>query len=550
LEGRGRDGLRGAGDAELILHAYHAWGEQCVEHLLGDFAFAIWDGRRRRLFCPRDHFGIKPFFYALVGDCLVFSNTLNCVRLHPTVSEELNDRAVGDFLLFGGSQEKDTTAFADVRRLPPAHTLQWCAGRPRLGRYWVLPAEEEIRYRRAGDYVAHFTELFRAAVGDRLRADRVTVLMSGGLDSSSVAAVARGLAASRPTPIDLRARTHVFDRVIPDRERHHAGAVARALDIPIDYLVADDYGLFERWDEPELYRPEPFEGAVGAALMADQFRGCAAHSRVAITGLGADPVQFGSPTYLLNLLKAGRWGRAVADCWQSVRHGRLPKAGLRTWLRRWLGRRRWQFPYPEWLDGDFARRLRLADRLREANQARPVPHRSRPEAYRTLLSCDVHNWFDQYDPGWTGCGLEVRHPYLDVRVVRFFLAIPPVPWCDNKALVRQAMRGSLPDSIRLRPKAVLAGSPAREALGREESRWVDHFVPTAELSHYVNRAAVPALAGETNLGRIWTHLRPLSLQFWLRSRNAFRDTLHRRARLHETATPEEALPRAEARCLR
>src|SRR4026207_274642 len=88
-------------DAELILHAFEKWGENCVTHLLGEFAFAIWDSRARRLFCARDHFGVKPFFFAHIANSFVFSNTLNALRLDPRVSSELNEIAVGDYLLFG-----------------------------------------------------------------------------------------------------------------------------------------------------------------------------------------------------------------------------------------------------------------------------------------------------------------------------------------------------------------------------------------------------------------------------------------------------------------
>jgi asparagine synthase (glutamine-hydrolysing) len=105
LRSSGHDCHQSATDAELILHAYRAWGDECVRHLLGDFVFAIWDASRERLFCARDHFGVKPFFYARAGNCLVFSNTLNCVREHPGVSDELNDRAIADFLLFGMNQD-------------------------------------------------------------------------------------------------------------------------------------------------------------------------------------------------------------------------------------------------------------------------------------------------------------------------------------------------------------------------------------------------------------------------------------------------------------
>ena len=88
LMAAGRDVRRVAFDAELILHAYALWGEDCVLHLRGDFSFAIWDAQRRTLFCARDHFGIRPFYYAEAEDYFVCSNTLDCVRLHPSVSDE------------------------------------------------------------------------------------------------------------------------------------------------------------------------------------------------------------------------------------------------------------------------------------------------------------------------------------------------------------------------------------------------------------------------------------------------------------------------------
>src|SRR5262249_25439910 len=125
LEDRGECVEDGTTDAELVLHAFRVWGEDCVDHLLGDFAFAVWDRPRRRLFCARDQLGVKPFFYAHVGETVIFSNTLDCIRRHPAVSEKLNELAIGDFLLFGLNQDLTTTSFADIRRLPPAHRATW-----------------------------------------------------------------------------------------------------------------------------------------------------------------------------------------------------------------------------------------------------------------------------------------------------------------------------------------------------------------------------------------------------------------------------------------
>src|SRR5206468_7575968 len=104
---------RGAPDVELLLRAYRTWGERCVDHLLGDFAFAVWDGPRKRLFCARDHLGVKPFFYAHLGETVIVSNTLDCIRQHPAVSDKLNDLAIADFLLFDLNQDVATTSFAD-----------------------------------------------------------------------------------------------------------------------------------------------------------------------------------------------------------------------------------------------------------------------------------------------------------------------------------------------------------------------------------------------------------------------------------------------------
>ena len=141
----GRKIRQAAPDPELILHAYAAWQEACVQHLRGDFAFAIWDARRKKLFCARDHFGVKPFYYAALGSAFLFGNTLDCMRLHPDVSEELNDSAIADFLLFGLNCDETTTTFRDIRRLPPAHFLSVSVEGLRTGRYWSPPTDGRIR---------------------------------------------------------------------------------------------------------------------------------------------------------------------------------------------------------------------------------------------------------------------------------------------------------------------------------------------------------------------------------------------------------------------
>src|SRR5256886_6763204 len=159
LKRRGDELQPGAPDSELILHAYAAWGSACVDHLRGDFSFGIWDARSKQLFCARDHFGIKPFYYAEIGPLLVFSNTLDCIRKHPAVSTRLNDLAISDFLLFDMIRKPGATSFADIQRLPPAHVLSCNEDAISLRRYWVLPASAPIHHARTAECVEQFHEL-------------------------------------------------------------------------------------------------------------------------------------------------------------------------------------------------------------------------------------------------------------------------------------------------------------------------------------------------------------------------------------------------------
>jgi len=145
-----------ATDADLILHAYEAWGEDCVKHVIGDFAFAIHDSKSRRLFCARDHFGVKPFYYAHLANDFIFSTNLNELRQDPRVSDTLNEIAIGDYLLFGVNQDLSTTTFKDIQRLPPGHSLTVADGSIKIHRYWTPSPQNEVRFHNPSDYVERF----------------------------------------------------------------------------------------------------------------------------------------------------------------------------------------------------------------------------------------------------------------------------------------------------------------------------------------------------------------------------------------------------------
>jgi len=454
-------------DAELILHAYQAWGDTCVKHLIGDFAFAIWDNRSQRFFCARDHFGVKPFFFTHISGVFNFSRSLNELRRDPRVSDELNETAIGDYLLFGVNQDLSTTTFKDIQRLPPGHTLTVTKESITVQRYWTPELSSEVRFRDRNSYVERFSELLILAVKDRLRTDRAAVLMSGGLDSTSVAAVACKHS-------NLQACTVVYDELIPDEERYYSTAAANHLGIPITHVVADRYSLFDEQVPGDMNQPEPFLLSPLTAQFNTSLRLCASHGRVALTGWDGDAFM------------------------NKPRPSRLK---IRTRIKRLLRKRPPDPMLPEWVDESFAKQTNLHERLK---------HYSNHPANPVWASL-----FEGYDPGATKLDLEVRHPLIDVRLVEYLLSIPAVPWCVNKHILRLAMKDRLPATVLNRPKTALAGDPALQLVRRGSVRWLDSFEVNPQLSDFVNLDLRRSIADEQTPDGLWANLRIFALNYWL-----------------------------------
>ncbi|HEU4510768.1 MAG TPA: asparagine synthase-related protein [Pyrinomonadaceae bacterium] len=459
---------------DAIAEAYETWGEDCVNHLTGDFAFAICDSRRQKLFCARDHFGVKPFFYAQVSGGLIFSDALVELREHPEVSDELNETAIGDYLLFGVNQDLSSTTFRDIHRLPPAHCLSVSNGSVVVRRYWEPSISNEIRFRDERSYVDRFLELLTEAVRERVGTERVSVLMSGGLDSTSVAAIACEMA-------EVRACTVAYDELIRDEEGRYSTIAREHLGIQGTRINADGYGLFEG----VLQQPEPFFISVLGGQFKDSLRACADHGRVALTGWDGDA--------LMNERRQSRFG-------------------LRSLLKRLLPRKPLD-QHPAWIDESFAKRTNLHERWQASFHHEPI--RKQSARIRVLNSPMWPAIFEGYDRSVTKLDLEVCHPFMDLRLVEFLLAIPHAPWCVNKHILREAMKDRLPAAIINRPKTPLAGDPALQLVRRASVRWLDSFEVNPQLERFVNLDRRRPLADEQTSDGLWANLRVYALNHWL-----------------------------------
>jgi asparagine synthase (glutamine-hydrolysing) len=500
-------------DAELILQAYEAWAEDCVKYLLGDFAFAIWDATQQRLFCARDQLGVRQLYYSLSDDCFVVSNTLNTLRLHPRVSNNLNELAIGDFLLFGMNQEKETTAFADIKRLPQAHALSVARESVRLREFWT-PSVATVRYKSGRDYLDRFRELLNASVADRLRTDRIGISLSGGLDSSAVAAVSAQ--AKNSAPLELSGYCVVYDAIFVDEERKYAALVADALNIPLQLL--EGHRINEQDDGENVgVAPEPFNVEPFYAVSKELLRRLASSARVALTGWDGDTFlnETPKPSFAMSL-KKGNVKRLLLDLIGYVHSQRSPPPiGIRTQLQRWRNPHWHRPPYPVWLNRDFSRQLNLVERWRQVHAEAPTSHPLRPRVFRTLYSANWDLLFAGYDAGTTLLPLEVRHPLIDVRMVDYLLSLPVVPWLLDKMILRKAMAGMLPDEVLSRPKSPLASDPGLHLRHSKKFQSIDEFQPVAALLSYVDRTSIPRVVEEVDSNQLSINVRPFSLNQWL-----------------------------------
>ena len=422
-------------DAELILRAWLRWGEDCPRHLLGDYAFALWDVRRRTLFCARDHIGARPFYYALPGEGIVFASAVEAVLAAPGVSQALDEGVVASHLARGPIDDS-RTFFAAVRKLPPGHALcaEWTpqgSRRTRIARYW-RPEQTPLAVPASDDaYAEQLRHLYAQAVRDRLRgceAGTVGAHLSGGLDSSSIAVyAARELRRQgQPPPLAFDWLPALEDA--PPKPEH-----AREYAL-VDAVCAQEglqvvHGALSAADVVDVLRRDGALPGVHIHVNEEivQRHAAARGVRVLLSGWGGDEcVSSNGLGHWQHLLLSGRWRQLAAECRDqedaAVRflarialplvHPRLLVTLMR--LRDGLPvRRRWL------IDPAFARRAKLP----AASAWRAIGVR------RTALGLlEAGHLVDRIE-GWAASGarrgIEYRYPLLDRRLLEFALGLPP-----------------------------------------------------------------------------------------------------------------------------
>ena len=442
-----------ASGAALVGTAYDRWRGDFTDRLSGEYAIAVWDPGEQALLCARDGLGIRLLYVADTPDAVIVTNVLAAALRHSAVRDDLDDAALLAFLAHGGAADETRTCYRGIRVLPAGHTLTLRAGGPlrsQLRRHWRFPLPDGVRRANAGAIEEEYRSLLADAVRDRLGGPATSIFLSGGVDSTTMAAAATEVA-PRGT---LHAITTRYPRYVEDAEMLFARAAAGHLALPQTVIDADRHAAWAvDGDDSPLASPldEPM-----LADWRDALARAARHSTVALYGEDGD-VLLRPPSWQALRAGASVPAIAMAAARYTVSQKRKPYLGLR--LRERLGLA--QPPgvrTPVWLRTDASTENASPPAVLGHPAETLPPHPSRPETQSLLTSTTIARTFAAtIAPEMTRRGIELRFPILDSRVMRLVVSIPAIPWCQHKALPRRAYRGRLPASVLDRPKTSLRG---------------------------------------------------------------------------------------------
>jgi asparagine synthase (glutamine-hydrolysing) len=458
-------------DAELILAAYRRWGEGCAARLIGDFAFAVWDAKRQRLFAARDAMAMRAFYYRVEPRRVLFGTEAKQVLAAPGVPVRLFEPAVAAHLA-GPFGLPEWSFYEGISQLPPAHALVVEEGGCRVWRYWDADPEYRLEYASEEEYVEHFTEIFLEAVRCRLRSTKpVGLFLSGGVDSGSVASTAGWLMRRERSgvPPSFRAYSWAFEELTECDERHISDGIARHYGFPVTDIPADNTWPLKDYPEHGPDRDEPliwvYQPLIEEGLSVARSEGMG----LMISGDRGDEVVGNWALDYLGLLRACWWRELRDDLREESRQfGETPAwTASRELLKPLLlgvwpqgtgwaleKRRRLRHPgpsYPDWVRPEFARRVGLEEIIEKSVPRPTMNELARQARYKSIFSLASARIISLNERTRAYFGLGFADPWSDRRLASLVLGAPQwriQRFTQPKRIARLAMRGVMPEGTR------------------------------------------------------------------------------------------------------
>jgi len=460
-------------DAQLLLEAYSRWGTECGAHLVGDFAFVVWDERSKRLLCARDPLGVRPFYYQLTGQTLRFGSQIASV-VHNNSDDAYDMDFLADYSVSGLSLT-DSTPFRGVRQLPPGHSLIVENGGVTIEQYWDFCTTPDMPPK---DYVDRFLELFREGLQCGIGDDAtVWAELSGGLDSSSIVAVAHRLFEDKGR--QLSTITFGFDEAKLSDERSWSQLVLEQYKTQAHFISGDTYYPFRNFQVGASYWDIPHAQIIFYSLFHQYGEILTmTDSNILLSGIGAEAVVMGkvaTPIHLAGLLQR----LELRKLWKEL-HKWQPSLQIPTinvlldyCLDPLVHPNKVEYgsirySIPDWVERDFAQKEDLTERCMRGHRSRRFRNPADQWQYEKLgrISAFLYRgYLEKFCP--------IRYPFLYRPLLEFVMA---VPWEEKfrpgemKSLLVRAMKGILPETVRTRTQNTSTGHAAYLGLRREWPR--------------------------------------------------------------------------------
>ncbi|MCJ7531197.1 MAG: asparagine synthase (glutamine-hydrolyzing) [Anaerolineales bacterium] len=466
LEKRGHT-FRSSSDTEVILHAYQEWGDDCVNHFNGMWAFALADLQTRRVFCSRDRFGVKPFQYYFDGEHFIFASEIKQILVFPVAPKRVNKRAVYEYLAYGAVEHYEETFFEGIHHLMPGHTLNFDLNTHTLQiKKFYQPQLEINRSITLNEAALEFRRLLTDSVRLRLRSDvEVGSCLSGGLDSSSIVCLMRRL-------LDEEGKTdiqHTFSSHFEEEEANeieYMQEIIRTAGVREHFIHPTPEEFLKEMGSIVWHQDEPF-GSTSVFAQWSVFKLTHEHGiKVMLDGQGADEMLGGYIGYVLTMLQELRAKRKVLslawETWQIGRlHGRaLPPLAKKGWINRimrLIGFRSESAPYPptDWIDPSLVEKYSIQSPFFANQQIKPYDELEllNNTLYQHTFVNNLQQLLKNEDRDSMAFSVESRLPFLDYRLVEFIFSLPSdfkIRDGLTKRVLRESMRGVIPEKIRRR----------------------------------------------------------------------------------------------------
>ncbi|WP_078545769.1 asparagine synthase-related protein [Litchfieldia alkalitelluris] len=490
-------------DSQLILLAYEKWKEDAPQHLIGDFAFMIWDEKKNKLFGARDFSGARTLYYYNSNDKFVFSTALGPFFTLPYIKKQLNDQWIAEFLAVPGmadALDPRITVYKNIYQIPPSHSISVKDGEVKLTRYCNIQNIEKLKLKSDEEYEEAFRDVFKTAVKSRIRTfGKVGVRLSGGLDSGTVASFAAD--ELRRESKRLYSYSYVPEcefvdwtpkNLLPDERPYIANTVNHIGNITANHLDFKGENPFSKIDSILDLMESPYKFFENSFwLNGISEKSSKDGIKILLNGArGNHSISFGSPAlnidYYANMLKTFRWYKLNQELESFCENFRTGKSVILPILYKELrqsifSRTHGIFKtsgnsFYSLLNPKLANETNIKEKLREHG----INNHSMSEIeLRDNHFKGLHSW---NTTGTANTKLSLKYslmerdPTNDIRVIRFCLSVPHEQYIKgglDRSLIRRATKSILPDTVRLNNQT--RGIQIAEVINRMESTW-PHFV--------------------------------------------------------------------------